>query len=260
MDASVQRIKEMKILQPQGEDDFYGSTRAKNPTRVVKVTPATEVILKQSFESLTNDDWVDKRNVYLLTKVAVTKVPSLDKVMAAQCSKSTKSNNRTLSKIQALILDALAPLTTILELFHLDAKEVSSEQVAKAVELAVTLLGNASCHISDLRRTKVLKECNKDLVVWAQDHEAVFLKAAPQLFGPVFPKDATARLETVSALRKAKAASSSSSSSSFRRGHQCGSSGGSYLPKRRTAPYFPPMKRQQQGAPKRPPSRKGKRQ
>ena len=57
MDASVQRIKEMKILQPQGEDDFYGSTRAKNPTRVVKVTPATEVILKQSFESLTNDDW-----------------------------------------------------------------------------------------------------------------------------------------------------------------------------------------------------------
>jgi len=192
--------------------------------------------------------------------VAVTKVPSLDKVMAAQCSKSTKSNNRTLSKIQALILDALAPLTTILELFHLDAKEVSSEQVAKAVELAVTLLGNASCHISDLRRTKVLKECNKDLVVWAQDHEAVFLKAAPQLFGPVFPKDATARLETVSALRKAKAASSSSSSSSFWRGHQCGSSGGSYLPKRRTAPYFPPMKRQQQGAPKRPPSRKGKRQ
>jgi len=45
MDASVQRIKEMKILQPQGEDDFYGNTRAENLTRVVKVTPATEVIL-----------------------------------------------------------------------------------------------------------------------------------------------------------------------------------------------------------------------
>lgn len=256
-DPSLRRLEgvswaeEMEILQPHGEDDVYGSTRAKNPTRVVKVKPATEAILKRSFESLLNEDRVDKRNVYSLPKVAVTKVPTLDKVMAAHCSKTTKTNDSTLSRIQALTLDALAPLTNILELFNLEAEEIQSDLVANAVETAVTLLGNASCHISTLRRTKVLEEYNKDLVLWAQDREAEFLKAAPQLFGPEFPKDATTHLEQVSALRKARY--TQPYSSGFRRGQPSGSSGGSYQQKRRPAPYYPPMKRQQP-APKRPPA------
>ena len=52
-----------------------------------------------------------------------------------------------------------------------------SERVAKAVEAAVGLLGNASCHISALRRTKILERYNKDLVTWAQDREPDYLKA-----------------------------------------------------------------------------------
>jgi len=51
--------------------------------------------------------------------------------------------------------------------------------VAKAVESDITLLGNASCHISSLRRTKALEKYNKDLVNWGQDREVEFLKAAP---------------------------------------------------------------------------------
>jgi len=69
------------------------------------------------------------------------KVPTLDKVMAAHCSESTKSNDWTLSRIQALILDALAPLTNILELFNSEIEEIPSDQVAKAVESAISLLG-----------------------------------------------------------------------------------------------------------------------
>jgi len=94
------------------------------------------------------------------------------------------------------------PWPSILELFNSDAKEIQSEVVAKSVESAVVLLGNTSSHISNLQRTKVLKEYNKDLVTWAQDCEGKFLKAAPQLFGPKFPKDATIHLEQVAALRK----------------------------------------------------------
>ena len=100
----------------------------------MKVTPATEALIKQSFVSLSNNDRVDQRNVYALLKVAVTKVPTLDKVMAAHCSKSTKSNDWSLSRIQALTLDALAPLTNILELLNSWAAEIPSNQVAKAVE------------------------------------------------------------------------------------------------------------------------------
>ena len=44
----------------------------------------------------------------------------------------------------------------------------------------------------------------------AQDHKADFLKAAPLLFGPEFPKDATTHLEQVTALRKARYAPSTS--------------------------------------------------
>jgi len=58
-----------------------------------------------------------------------------------------KSNDWTLSRIQALTLDALATLMNILELFNSEAEEIPSHQVAKAVELAISLLGNASCHI-----------------------------------------------------------------------------------------------------------------
>ena len=160
-----------------------------------------------------------------------------------------KINDWTLSRIQALTLDALAPLTSILELFNSDAEEIQSEVVAKAVESAVVLLGNASSHISNLWRTKVLEEYNKDLVTWAQDHEGEFLKAAPQLFGPEFPKHATTHLEQVAALRKARY---TPSMSVFRKGQSSRSSGGTYFQQCRPAPYYPPVKRQQ-GASKKPP-------
>ena len=80
-----------------------------------------------------------------------------------------------------------SPLTNILELFNSGAEEILSDQVAKAVESAVTLLGNASCHISSLRRTKVLKEYNKDLVTWGQDCKAEFLKLALDQNSPRMP-------------------------------------------------------------------------
>ena len=65
--------------------------------------------------------------------------------MVAHCSKSTKSNDWTLSRVQALTLDALAPLTEVLELFNSGVDDISSERVAKAVEPTLGLLGSASC-------------------------------------------------------------------------------------------------------------------
>ena len=76
----------------------------------------------------------------------------------------------------------------MLELFNSEVDEIPSERVAKAVEAAVGLLGSASCHISALRRTKILEEYNKDLVTWVQDHEPDFFKDAPLLFGTRMPQ------------------------------------------------------------------------
>ena len=129
--------------------------------------------------------------------------------MGSQCSKSTKSNDWSLSRIQALMLDAMAPLTEVIELFNSGAEELSSEQIAKAVETAITLLGNASCQMSAMRRTRVLQEYNRELVEWAQRREN-FNSEAPALFGPNFPKDVSEYLDQVASLKKAKAAANSS--------------------------------------------------
>jgi len=92
----------------------------------------------------------------------------------------------------------------LLEKLNSDEVEISAEDVVYAVESAVTLLGNASSQMSGLRRQKVLEEYNKDLLSFAKEREATFIKAAPLLFGPQFPKDASDHLEQVAALKRAK--------------------------------------------------------
>ena len=151
-------------------------------------------------------------NAFTLPKVAVTKTPSLDVVIASQCSKSTKANDKSLARIQALTLDAVGPLTELLKLLNDDKKEITSEQVGYAVESAITLLGNASTQMSALRHQRVLEEYNKDLLSFAQESEAEFVKAAPQLLGTKFPGEAAEHISQLEALRKAKSTNSSSGS------------------------------------------------
>ena len=55
------------------------------------------------------------------------------------------------------MLNVMAPLSEVMEVFHSEAEEVSSELVAKAVEDAITLIGNASSQMSSLQRTLVLQ-------------------------------------------------------------------------------------------------------
>ena len=71
------------------------------------------------------------------------------------------------------------------------------------MESAITLIGNFSYQMSISRRQKILEEYNKDPLSFAQDREE-FTKAAPQLFGAQFPKEATDHLDQVEALRRAK--------------------------------------------------------
>ena len=115
------------------------------------------------------------------------------------------------------------------------------ERVGYAVESAITLLGNAFTQMSTLRRQKVLEEYNKELLTFAQgkDREAEFLKAAPELFGPKFPRDATEHLEQLAALQKAKSSSNSNNNSlvfrkppSYHPGHHR-----YYNPRQRPQPY-----------------------
>ena len=75
--------------------------------------------------------------MFSLPKVAVTKTPSLDPAMVAQCSKSTKANDKTLARLQALTLKAVGPLTDLLEKLNSDAVEIDADEVGYAVESAI---------------------------------------------------------------------------------------------------------------------------
>jgi len=233
----------MDRLDPPGEDGSPKPT-THAPWKVAEVSERTEQHLVRSFAPMDNKDRRKLADSFALPRVAVTKTPDLDKIMAAQCSKSIKTNDKALARIQALNSDALGPLTELMELLNRENEEDEvpdlRDQVGYVVESAITLLGNAFAQMSALRRQKVLEEYNKELITFAQgkERETEFLKAAPDLFGSKFPRDATEHLAQLAALQKAKASTSSNSSSSFRKPPSYHSTHSRYYtPRQRPQPY-----------------------
>ena len=103
-----------------------------------------------------------------------------------------------------LPLNAVGPLIDILEKLNSGGSQIDADEVGDAVESAITLIGNAPPQLSVLQRQKILEEYNMYLLSFAQDREEEFTKAAPQLFGEQFPKDAADHPEQVAALRRVK--------------------------------------------------------
>lgn len=94
------------------------------PQRTMEISKLTEQHLVNSFTCMENEGWCRLVDSFTLLKVAVTKTPELDKIMAAQCS---KSNNQALARIQALNFDTLGPLTELLEMINKEEDEITSE-------------------------------------------------------------------------------------------------------------------------------------
>ena len=95
------------------------------------------------------------RGKYPLPKVVATKTPHLDSLVRTELSSATKSDDKELAKIQTFMLDALAPLTSILEA---DSEKASYDEVIDATKAAVALIGKANAKISHLRRQKVISQ------------------------------------------------------------------------------------------------------
>ena len=219
--VSLMWAEELDAIDPPGEGEDSSSPvnpTPRAPQKVVEVSECTEQHLVRSFACMDNEECRRLTDSFALPKLVVTKTPELDKTMAAQCSRSTKSNDQALSRIQALNSNALSPLSKLLERLNKDDTDISTDQVGYTVESAITLLGNTFAQISMLCQQKVLEEYNKELLTFAQGRaqgrEMEFLKAAPELFGPKFPHDATKHLDQLAALQKAKSSSNSTGSSS----------------------------------------------
>ena len=125
-------------------------------------------------------------------------------MMASECSRASKSTDRSLYMLQGLILEAIGPLSQLLEAVNNPNPQLTMDQIWDAVETAITLLANASNKTSLMRRTKILEEYNKELVSFAAAQERDWASAALCLFGPNFLKEAADYLQNLQLIRKVK--------------------------------------------------------
>lgn len=76
---------------------------------------------------------------------------------------STKAMDKQLAILQALFLDTLAPLTSVLEAL-VKGEFLKGKDMFHAVTTAVKLTGNTNTHIAHLHREQVVNALNKSLL------------------------------------------------------------------------------------------------
>ena len=177
-------------------------------SHLTEVSNSMRSLLIGSFAALvsntTRREW---KKGHIVPNVDSTKCPKLDPVVK-ELGSQTKSADSELARIQTLMLDAVGPLADLLE-----QPEVTRESLTESVGQALRYLGNAGANLSRMRRKKVLKDLNPDLLSLA-DQAETFADAPPLLFGQGFAKKVKDHSEEVRSLRKA----APSSSKSFFRG------------------------------------------
>ena len=133
---------------------------------VVEVSERTHQLLSDSgTRSLTNESRKRTRNRYNLTKVDVTRTPKLDPVMKTLAPQQARSADKELARIQIFLLDAMAPISAILE----RVDEMAVEDVREVLKMASALIGNANMNLSHLRREKLVTAINNNLTPLIQD-------------------------------------------------------------------------------------------
>ena len=187
-------------------DERSGGDKA----HLTQVQESTKDFLRKAFVPMNNAERRQLRQQFIIPDAMFTASPRLDKVMATECSKSTKSADQQLSRIQALFLDAVGPLSGLLDDIN-KGTEVTLDDMEGAVKAALTFMGNASSQCTSLRRVGILEEYNKDLVSFSQESEDLFASATGTLFGPSFAEKAAEHLKQLQTLRRAKGSGSKSS-------------------------------------------------
>ena len=190
---------------------------------LVEVSEKTEKLLKDSCtRSMTNESRKRTRNNFKLPKVSATRTPRLDDFIKAETHQSAKSLDKDLARIQSFVLDALAPLTALVE----SGDSVTPENLQLASTSAIRLLGNANARISRLRREKIVTSINKSLLPLVKE-DSSYSDVSPDLFGADFAKRSKDFLDQVKALRSSMP-SKDYKKSLFRKGQSSGRTGANY--------------------------------
>ena len=167
-----------------------------------ELSESTSELLAAAFtRTLPNAERRKLRQEFQVPRVEHTRFPKLDAIFKTAESGlrgEAKSAETDLARIQALVLVSVWPVLQALE--GIRDGSLTFDDADHAVSSAIALLGNASSHISKLRRKKVPKELNPDIQDLAED-DSKFVQAAPKLFGVGFEKTMKERAESLKLLK-----------------------------------------------------------
>ena len=129
-------------------------------------------------------------------KCSPTRVPKLDKIVKDRVSQESIKQDR----LQALFLDAVGPLATILE--EGEKGSFTADRAMTTAKTALRFIGNASIQTARERRKRAIAEMNPKLIDLSEK-DAIYENAPPFLFGDQFAKEAKEREEQLRCLDKA---------------------------------------------------------
>ena len=139
---------------------------------------STSELLAAAFtRTLPNAERRKLRHEFQVPRAEHTRCAKLDAIFKTAGSGlrgEAKPAETDLARIQALVLDSVGPLVQALEGIR------DGSLTFDDADHTVSSLGNASSHISKLRRKKVLKELNPDIKDLTDD-DSKFVEAAPKL-------------------------------------------------------------------------------
>jgi len=135
---------------------------------------------------------------YPLPDTEELRPPKLDMTLKLLISKATGSHDGWLQKIQALCLDAYAPIIAILE--EQEHNEVTTEELQSALQCSLQLMGNTVACLTKERRRKVLCAVHKDLGHMAEEE----FESSTSFFGEEVVDGVRKRHDVLKTLRQAK--------------------------------------------------------
>ena len=140
----VDRVTGQEVMEFSKTIHYENSHLEDQLRGLVKVSEQTKSLLKQACTSrMPNKERLTRQSRYPLSKVPATTTPRLDSFMKPEVSSATKNVDMEMAKVHTLLLDALAPLTTILEGDN-RGERLDQGEVINATKVAAELLGNGA--------------------------------------------------------------------------------------------------------------------
>jgi hypothetical protein len=187
-------------LQLSWDDEDLGDESSAT-SNLFSISENTSKLLQDSFlKAIPNPARKQLREKHGDPRCPPTRVPKLDKMVRDRMSQGAVKLDRSLTRLQALCVDAVGPLASLVELA--ERNQLTAEGAVALSKLALRFVGNASIQFSRERRKRAIEEMNGKLVELAEK-DSIYEKAAPMLFGDEFAKEAKEREDQLRALDRA---------------------------------------------------------